>query len=36
MAATEKKLLIVNPKSGGGKTERAWPELAKVIGAKLG
>jgi diacylglycerol kinase (ATP) len=31
-----KTLLIVNPKSGGGKTERAWPELAKVIDAKLG
>ena len=29
-------LLIVNPKSGGGKTERAWPELSKVIDAKLG
>lgn len=29
-------LLIVNPKSGGGKTERAWPELARVVESRLG
>jgi YegS/Rv2252/BmrU family lipid kinase len=31
-----KPLLIVNPQSGGGKTRRAWPELARVIEGKLG